>query len=71
VVIYITAKADTAPKMQVKCHVDTCYYYKNNLCHATALEVNPMGDRKAQTSEGTCCSTFIKTNDAQTYTAGM
>jgi hypothetical protein len=49
------ASKDTAPSMQVKCHVDNCYYYKNNMCHASSLEINPMGDRKAQNSEGTCC----------------
>jgi hypothetical protein len=65
------ATKDTAPSMQVKCHVDTCYYYKNNMCHATALEVNPMGDRKAQTSDGTCCSTFINSSNITNYTAGM
>jgi hypothetical protein len=27
--------------MKVKCHVDTCHYYNNNMCHAAALEVNP------------------------------
>jgi hypothetical protein len=48
----------TAPEMKVKCGVDTCHYWENNYCTARALEVNPMGDMRADTSEGTCCTTF-------------
>lgn len=47
-----------APKMQVKCGVTNCYYNKDHACHANALEVNAMGDGYAQTSDGTCCTTF-------------
>jgi hypothetical protein len=65
------AGKDAAPSMQVKCHVDNCYYYKNSMCHATSLEINPTGDRKTQTSEGTCCSTFINSANGQHYSAGM
>ena len=48
----------TAPKMQVKCGVDNCEYWRNHYCTASAIEVNPMGDGHAKTSEGTCCTTF-------------
>lgn len=54
-----------APRMQVKCGVDTCRYYQNHMCYANALEVNPMGDGKAVTSDGTCCTTFASKQQAQ------
>ncbi|MFZ5968459.1 MAG: DUF1540 domain-containing protein [Bacillota bacterium] len=47
-----------APRMNVKCGVDNCHYNKNHMCHASAIEVNAMGDGKARTSDGTCCTTF-------------
>lgn len=47
------------PTMEVKCSVDTCQYWKSSYCHASQLQVNPMGDGKAHTSDGTCCTTFI------------
>ncbi|HQD91445.1 MAG TPA: DUF1540 domain-containing protein [Syntrophomonadaceae bacterium] len=50
----------SAPKMQVKCSVENCYYNKNRFCYADALEVNAMGDGIANSSEGTCCTTFIE-----------
>ncbi len=46
-----------APKMEVKCGVDTCQYYKNHMCYASQIEVNPMRS-KAKTSDETCCTTF-------------
>ncbi|MBA1336597.1 MAG: hypothetical protein HPY66_3032 [Firmicutes bacterium] len=49
----------TAPKMQVKCGVDNCHYWHNHYCTASALEVNAMGDGHADTSDGTCCTTFV------------
>jgi len=45
-------------KMQVKCGVENCHYNKSQMCHADALEVNAMGDGKAETSDGTSCITF-------------
>lgn len=47
-----------SPKMQVKCGVENCHYNKECKCHADELEVNAMGDKKADTSDGTCCTTF-------------
>ncbi len=47
-----------APKMNVKCSVENCNYNKSYMCHATALEVNATGNNKAETSDGTCCTTF-------------
>lgn len=46
------------PKMPVKCGVDNCVYNERYKCHAEALEVNSMGDGIAETSDGTCCTTF-------------
>lgn len=47
-----------APKMQVKCSVENCHFNKQNMCHADNLKVDAMGDKKAHTSDGTCCTTF-------------
>ena len=47
-----------APRMEVKCGVENCHYNKSRMCHADSLEVNAMGDGKAETSDGTCCTTF-------------
>lgn len=52
----------SAPDMKVKCSVANCSYNKNKMCHASSLEVNAMGDGKAHTSDGTCCSTFKNSN---------
>jgi hypothetical protein len=46
------------PKIPVKCKVENCHYNKKQACYANSLEVNTMGDNKAETSDGTCCSTF-------------
>lgn len=46
------------PRMKVKCKVDNCHYNKSQMCHADEIEVNAMGDMKAETCDGTCCSTF-------------
>jgi len=46
-----------APKMQVKCSVDSCFYWHENHCDANALEVNQMSNQ-ASTSDETCCTTF-------------
>lgn len=44
--------------MEVKCGVNNCHFWQNNYCNANGLEVNPQGDGKANTSDGTCCTTF-------------
>lgn len=49
---------EEAPKMQVKCGVENCYYNQSRMCHAKNLEVDAMGDKKAKTSDGTSCCTF-------------
>ena len=56
-----------APQMSVKCSVENCIYNKDRACHARALEVNAMGDGMAQTSDGTCCTTFKQKNE-QSFT---
>jgi len=48
-----------APKMQVKCGVENCKHNMARMCHAGDLEVNAMGDQNAETSDGTCCRTFV------------
>ena len=49
----------TSPKMEVKCSVNCCDYWKDNCCHAISLEVNPMsGKNKPNTSDDTSCTTF-------------
>lgn len=56
-----------APRMTVKCSVENCEYNKRRACHASALEVNAMGDGRAQTSDGTSCVTFKQKSD-QSFT---
>lgn len=46
------------PKLEVKCGVDSCHFWKSNLCHADNLEVNPRGNGNARTSDETLCTTF-------------
>lgn len=46
-----------APKMEVKCSVDSCLFYNDNMCNAGRLEVNPHSSN-ARTSDDTCCTTF-------------
>lgn len=48
-----------APKMKVKCGVENCSYNVSRMCHADELEVNTVGENKAYSSDGTCCTTFI------------
>ncbi|MCX8128863.1 MAG: DUF1540 domain-containing protein [Clostridia bacterium] len=47
-----------SPCMQVKCGVTNCVFNEEYMCHAQALEVNPMGGRRADISDDTCCTTF-------------
>ena len=46
------------PCIKVKCSVTNCTYNKESKCHANGLEVNAHGDGRAETSDGTCCTTF-------------
>ncbi len=46
-----------APCMKVKCGVTNCAYNESKMCHADALEVNPLST-KATISDETCCTTF-------------
>lgn len=48
----------TSPRIEVRCGVENCSYNKSSICHAKELEVKAMGDKKAYTSDGTCCCTF-------------
>ena len=45
---------------EIKCSVDNCSYNKSHMCNADSIEVNTMGDGKAETADGTCCSTFTQ-----------
>lgn len=50
---------DSRNKMEVRCNVDTCEYWKDNYCSADSLKVDPMGNNKQpNTSDETCCTTF-------------
>lgn len=44
----------------IKCNVDTCYYNDHHFCSANTIEVNPLGDGIAHTSDGTSCTTFVE-----------
>jgi hypothetical protein len=44
----------------IKCNVTNCYYNDQHFCSANAIEVNPMGDGHAETSDGTACTTFVE-----------
>jgi len=44
---------------EIKCNVSNCIYNDQHFCSATAIEVNPMGDGHANTSDGTACTTFV------------
>jgi len=48
-----------AKKIQIQCGVENCHHNKSCMCNADALAVNAMGDGNAETSDGTCCTTFI------------
>ena len=50
---------DSSNRLQVKCSVTNCQYNEGHLCHANNIEVNAMGDGRAKSSDGTCCTTFI------------
>lgn len=56
-----------APKMKVKCGVENCQYNKQLMCFADKLEVNAMGDNIAETSDGTCCTTFKNHDKGSKY----
>lgn len=47
-----------SPRTGIKCGVGNCHYNKSMSCHADNIEVNAMGDGHAETSDGTCCTTF-------------
>ena len=47
------------PRMEVKCHVSNCQYYRNDYCHADKIEVNAKHQDHASTSDDALCSTFI------------
>ena len=54
----------SAPKMQVKCGVDSCHYWESDYCTASSIEVNPMDNQDARTSDDTCCTTFVSSDQA-------
>jgi len=57
---------NNAPRMEVKCSVSNCKYNAEHKCHAQSLEVNPIGDGYAKTSDGTACTTFISKQENNT-----
>jgi len=52
-----------SPRLEVECGVWNCQYNKNNMCYANTIKVNSMGDDIAETTDGTCCSTFTNRVD--------
>ena len=46
-------------KMEVECSVENCVHWDSNYCTAKKLDVRHSGDNNADTSEGTCCKTFV------------
>ena len=53
-------------KMEVECSVENCIHWDSNYCTAKKLAVHHSGDGYAETSEGTCCKTFIHLTHAPT-----
>ena len=43
----------------MKCMCEECHYNENHECHADGIEVKSSGDMSVQTSDGTCCNTFM------------
>jgi hypothetical protein len=46
-----------------KCMCEECRYNDNYECHANGIEVRSSGTNRVESSEGTCCDTFISKND--------
>ena len=46
------------PKIEVKCSVENCHYNNDEVCHASSLKVDAIGDCEAESSNGTSCTTF-------------
>ena len=46
-------------KMEVECSVENCIHWDSNYCTAKKLDVCHNADGNSETSEGTCCKTFI------------
>ncbi|HPF21450.1 MAG TPA: DUF1540 domain-containing protein [Syntrophomonas sp.] len=44
---------------KIKCSVANCAYNENYQCNAKGIEVNALGDGLANSSDGTCCETFV------------
>lgn len=42
-----------------KCMCEECHYNDRYECHADSIEVRSSGDNKVDTSDGTCCHTFV------------
>ena len=58
----ISANKMHAHNHSIKCNVSTCTYYDNNYCSANVIEVNPIGDGVAHTTDGTACTTFVESH---------
>lgn len=51
---------DESSKPQVKCDVENCTYNEGKKCHVGNLKIDASGNGKADTSDGTKCSSFEK-----------
>jgi len=46
------------PSNVAKCKCEECQFNVDFECHADSIEVMSVGDKRVQSSEGTCCNTF-------------
>jgi len=58
----ISANKMHAHNHSIKCNVNTCAYYDNSYCSANTIEVNPIGDGVAHSTDGTACTTFVESH---------
>lgn len=47
----------------MKCMCEECNHNKNSECTADSIEIRSSGDKKVESSDGTCCNTFKSKND--------
>ncbi|MHB1392677.1 MAG: DUF1540 domain-containing protein [Clostridia bacterium] len=48
----------------IKCNVNTCFYNDSHYCSANVIEVNPLGDGIAHSTDGTACTTFVESKNS-------
>ena len=43
----------------VKCMCEECKHNRSHECFADGIEVRSSGDMRVESSDGTCCNTFV------------